>query len=67
MLGAGLWNDPRIAALVELLLVVAGAVLYWRAARQVSLKAGRSGGLASLSAAMVMAFGLVVLWMDYTS
>ncbi len=67
LLGAGLWNDPRLAAMVELLLVVTGAALYWRAAREVSLKAGRSGGLASLCAAMVMASGLVVLWMDYTS
>ncbi len=33
-LGFGLWNDPRAAACVELVLVVAGAALYWRAAME---------------------------------
>ncbi len=66
-LGLGLWNDPRAAGCVELALVIAGAALYWRAARAVSLKAGRNGKLASLSAAMIGAFGLLVLFLDYTS
>ncbi len=65
-LGLGLWNDPRVAACVELVLVVAGAILYWRAAREVSTRAGRSGGLASLSAVMIAAFGIIVLFLDYT-
>ena len=66
-LGFGLWNDPRVAACVELFLVLAGAILYWRAAMEVSAKAGKSGRLASLSAAMIAAFGVLVLFLDYTS
>ena len=38
-LGLGLWNDPRVAACLELVLVIAGAILYWRAAKQVSANA----------------------------
>lgn len=66
-LGLGLWNNPRVAACVELVLVVAGAILYWRAAREVSTKAGRNSRVASLSAIMIAAFGVLVLFMDYTS
>ena len=66
-LGLGLWRDPRVAACVELILVVAGAILYWRAAREVSTNASQSGRLASVSAFMIAAFGILVLFMDYTS
>jgi hypothetical protein len=66
-LGFGLWNHPPAAACAEFILVVAGALLYWRAAMEVSAKAGRNGKLASLSAAMIAAFGLLVLFLDYTS
>lgn len=66
-LGFGLWNHPVAAACVEFVLVIAGAAMYWRAARDVSAKAARSGRLASVSAAMIAVFGVVVLWMDYTS
>jgi hypothetical protein len=65
--GLGLWNHPQAAACVELVLVVAGAIMYWRAAMEVSARAGRNGRLASLSAAMIAAFGLLVLFLDYTS
>jgi hypothetical protein len=64
--GFGLWNHPRAAACIELTLVVAGAIMYWRAATEVSAKAGRNGRLASISAAMIAAFGLLVLFLDYT-
>jgi hypothetical protein len=66
-LGLGLWNHPGAAACVELILVAAGAIMYWRAAMEVSERAGRNGRLASLSAAMIAAFGLLVLFLDYTS
>jgi hypothetical protein len=66
-LGLGLWNHPLAAACAELVLVVAGAAMYWRAATEVSTKAGRDGKLASLSAAMIAAFGILVLFLDYTS
>ena len=66
-LGFGLWNYPPAAAWVELVLVAAGAILYWRAARQVSARAGSNRKSASLSAAMIAVFGLLVLFLDYTS
>jgi hypothetical protein len=66
-LGFGLWNSPRAAASVELVLVAAGAIMYWRAALEVSARAGRNGRLASISAGMIAAFGLLVLFLDYTS
>jgi hypothetical protein len=66
-LGYGLWSHPLAAACVELALVVGGAALYWRAAMEVSLRAGRNGILASLSATMIAAFGLLVLFLDYAS
>ena len=66
-LGLGLWNHPLAAACVELVLVVAGATMYWRAAMEVSARAGRNGRLASLSATMIAAFGLLVLFLDYSS
>jgi hypothetical protein len=65
--GLGLWNHPRAAACVELALVVAGAIMYWRAAQEVSAKAGGNGKLAAISAAMIATFGLLVLLLDYTS
>lgn len=64
--GFGLWNHPLAAASVELVLIVAGAIMYWRAAMEMA-RAGRNGRLASLSAAMIAAFGLLVLVLDYTS
>jgi membrane-bound metal-dependent hydrolase YbcI (DUF457 family) len=39
-LGFGLWSYPMAAACVELVLVIAGAAMYWRAAMDVSAKAG---------------------------
>ena len=66
-LGFGLWNHPPAAACVELILVVAGAFMYWRAALDVSTKAGSNGRPASLSAAMIAVCGLLVLFLDYTS
>jgi hypothetical protein len=66
-LGFGLWSHPPAAACVELVLVVAGAIMYWRAAMEVSARAGRNRRLASLSAAMIAVFGMLVLFLDYTS
>ena len=63
-LGLGLWAQPGLAAGLELLLVVGGAFLYWRAACDVSREAGRGRILAHVSGALVLAFGLLVLAMD---
>jgi hypothetical protein len=66
-LGFGLWNHPPVAAGVELILVIAGAAMYWRTAKEVSEKAAKSGTLASIAAAMIAVFGVLVLVLDYTS
>ena len=65
--GFGLWAEPGIAATVELLLVLAGAALYWQAAYAVSRNAGRRTVLAHISGTLVLVFGLLVLWMDVTA
>ncbi len=67
LLGLGLWTRPPLSALLELLLVLAGAVLYWRAARDVSRQAGQSGKWPLISASLIAVFGLIVLYMDYTA
>jgi hypothetical protein len=67
LLGFGLWQRPQIAAGVELLLVLTGALLYWRAARGVASQAGQGGRRASLSAALIAVFGVLVLFIDFTS
>lgn len=66
-LGLGLWDHPGAAAFVELVLVAVGSIMYWRAALEVSARAGRNGRLASISGAMIAAFGLLVLLLDYRS
>ncbi len=66
-LGFGLWAEPTIAAGIELALVVGGALLYWRAASAVTREAGKRQVLAHISGALVLAFGLLVLWMDVTA
>ena len=65
-LGFGLWRYPAVAALVELALVVAGAWLYWRAARAVSRAAHRSERLAALTGALILIGGVLVLALDVT-
>jgi hypothetical protein len=66
-MGFGLWAHPVLAASLELLLVLAGAAIYWQAAYAVSQAAGRRQVLAHISGALVLAFGLLVLWMDVTA
>jgi hypothetical protein len=66
-LGFGLWEQPTLAALVELVLVIVGAVMYWRAANRVSLAAGRSSARAALCAGLIAAAGILVLCLDYYS
>jgi hypothetical protein len=62
-LGLGLWQYPAVSVAAELLLVVGGSWLYWRAARKVS--AG-DPTRADIAAGIVLASGLLVLILDVT-
>jgi hypothetical protein len=66
-LGFGLWRFPAVSAAIELLLVLAGAWIYWRSAQVVTLQAGRRQRLAAIIACLIAAFGILILWMDLTS
>jgi hypothetical protein len=67
LLGFGLWRYPSLAACLELLLVAAGSILYWRAAREVAVRAGQGSKWASISAALIAVSGLLVLFLDVAS
>jgi hypothetical protein len=63
--GLGLWDFPAATIVIELMLLVAGAWLYWRSAREVT--AGRDSRLqmrANLLGALMLVFGVVVLLTD---
>lgn len=65
-LGFGLWRSPVASAAVELAILLAGAYLYWRAALRVSEGGRRARTLATVSAALILVFGIVVLALDVT-
>jgi membrane-bound metal-dependent hydrolase YbcI (DUF457 family) len=66
-LGFGLWRAPLVALLTELVLVVGGAWLYWRAARATVRQEGtRQIGGADLAGVLVLLCGLAVLTLDVT-
>ena len=65
-LGFGLWSHPAIAAGVELILVVAGTWLYWRAANGVAIAAGRGKRWVVANSLMLLVFGCLVLALDFT-
>jgi len=54
-LGFGLWSWPALSAALELAIVLAGAYLYWGAAKSVA------GNRATLPAAVLLASGLLTL------
>jgi hypothetical protein len=64
--GLGLWRWPMATAAVELLLVVVGVWLYWRAARAAASAAGKGGMRANLAGALVLICGVGVLALDVT-
>ena len=66
MLGFGLWRYPLVVAAVECGLVVAGAWLYWRAARSVTLAAGVGQRRADLVSVLILIGGIAVLVLDVT-
>jgi hypothetical protein len=63
-LGLGLWEAPAVSAGVELALVVAGAVLYWRAASRAARVAGPGRGRPALTGAAVLLAGVATLSLD---
>jgi hypothetical protein len=66
-LGFGLWQSSVLSALAELALLLAGAFLYWRAARAVVATGDpRLTGRADLAAAVLLVSGLIVLALDLT-
>ncbi len=66
-LGLGLWRIPQASLAVELALVLLGAWLYWRAARQVVRSRGRGKRAAALSAVLIAVFGALTLWLDFSA
>jgi hypothetical protein len=60
-LGFGLWRYPAAAALLELVIVVTGAYLYWRAARRVAGTDSNTTRRANLCGLSVLGAGVVTL------
>jgi len=63
-LGLGLWAFPTASISIEALLVLAGALAYWRAARKACIAAGRSVRIADVTALLIGMFGAIVLCLD---
>ena len=62
--GIGLWRYAWTAASMELLLVVMGAWLYWRAARAIVLEDDKARQRARLVSLLILIGGIVVLGLD---
>jgi len=65
-LGFGLWRIPIASAALELVLVITGALLYWRAAAAAAPAAGSRTLLAITSSLLIVVFGCFVLVLDVT-
>jgi membrane-bound metal-dependent hydrolase YbcI (DUF457 family) len=63
LLGFGLWQVPAAAIAVELVLVLAGAYLYWRAAERATSDPN-GAGRARLLAALIALAGVATLAVD---
>lgn len=66
-LGFGLWRIPIFAAMIEALLVLLGARLYWKAARAVSIQAKRGPFWGMAVSVLIATFGLFILGVDVLS
>lgn len=64
-LGFGLWKVPAVSALVELALVLIGAWLYWRAARQTAAESPSIRNRSDWLAAGIVLAGLITLGLDW--
>jgi hypothetical protein len=62
--GFGLWRHPSTAASMELMLVVMGAWLYWRAARAITVEDDKARQRARLVSLLILIGGIVVLGLD---
>jgi hypothetical protein len=66
-LGLGLWRYPLASMLLELAIVVIGSALYFGAASHVAKSTGGSRiARANFSAIVVLASGLLILFLDFT-
>ena len=65
-LGFGLWQLKTGSILVELLLVILGALCYWRASGVVTAAAQRGRTWAMLTAILIFLCGVAVLALDVT-
>jgi hypothetical protein len=65
-LGLGLWRYPLVSFSIELVLVLLGAWLYWRAANRVVKSEGIGGLAATVAASLIAIFGVLILWLDFT-
>ena len=65
--GFGMWRYPMAAASLELALVLVGAWMYWLAASRVAKEKGKGGLAANIAASLIAAFGILVLWLDFTA
>ncbi|HZN92367.1 MAG TPA: hypothetical protein VFB81_06660 [Myxococcales bacterium] len=63
-MGFGLWQWPAATAALEAAIVLAGAWLYWSAARKVAATGGGSERRANVAGALVLAFGLLTLGLN---
>ena len=63
-LGFGLWQFPLVSALLEAVLVIGGAYLYWRAATGVERTRGSRESRATLLAGLIIAAGFATLALD---
>jgi len=66
-LGFGLWRLPTASMVTELALILIGAWLYWRAAREAAQLAGGAKTLrADIAGALALIGGIAVLFADFT-
>jgi membrane-bound metal-dependent hydrolase YbcI (DUF457 family) len=64
LLGFGLWRSPVASAVVELIIVVVGTVMYWRAARALAPGSPDTMRRANLCGALALVAGLTTLGLN---